>query len=167
MLKTENMSTLTTDQKKSLAKELYIQGTYTFAEIAEKVGSTRQTVSRWAEAGKWEELKTYATAGKDRILKNIYLRLEQLTQKTLDWEKLLKEHDGKVPAEFMLMAPSKGHADEIIKLSAAAKRLETELNIAGLVDAGMRFCNFMRTVDLEEAKKVAKYWDMFLTEQMS
>ena len=39
--------------------------------------------------------------------------------------------------------------------------------IAGLVDAGMRFINYMRTVDLEEAKKIAKYWDMFLTEQMS
>lgn len=161
------MGTLTNDQKKAIAKELFIQGTYTYAEIAEKVGSTRQTISKWAEQGKWDELKTYTTAGKERILKNIYLRLEQLTQKTLDWEKLLKEHNGKVPAEFMLMAPSKGHADEIIKLSAAAKKLETEMNIAGLVDAGMKFCNYMRTIDIDEAKKIAKYWDGFLTEQMN
>lgn len=161
------MGTLTNDQKKELARELYIQGNFTFAEIAEKVGSTRQTVSRWAEAGKWEDLKTYSTTGKDRILKNIYIRLEQLTQKTLDWEKLLKEHDGKVPAAYIMMAPGKGHADEIIKLSAAAKKLETEMNIAGLVDAGMRFINYMRTVDLDEAKKIAKYWDIFLTEQMN
>ncbi|MBE6234761.1 MAG: hypothetical protein E7112_00830 [Bacteroidales bacterium] len=160
------MGTLTTEQKKSLAKELYIQGTYTYAEIAEKVGSTRQTISKWAEAGKWDELKTYATAGKDRILKNIYLRIEQLTQKTLDWERIVKEHNGNVPAALMIMAPSKGQADEIIKLSAAAKKLESEMNIAGLVDAGIGFCNFMRTIDLDEAKKIAKYWDMFLTDQM-
>ena len=63
MLKTYNMGTLTTDQKKSLAKELYIQGTYTYAEIAEKVGSTRQTISKWAEQGKWEDLKIYMTVG--------------------------------------------------------------------------------------------------------
>ena len=161
------MGALTTEQKKSLAKELYIQGAYTYAEIAEKVGCTRQTVSKWAEAGKWDELKTYATTGKDRILRNIYLRLEQLTQKTLDWEKTVKEHDGKVPAELLILAPGKGHADEIVKLSAAAKRLESELNIAGLVDAGISFCNYMRKIDVEEAKKIAKYWDVFLTEQMS
>lgn len=161
------MGALTIEQKKSLAKELYIQGAYTYAEIAEKVGCTRQTVSKWAESGKWDELKTYATTGKDRILKNIYLRLEQLTQKTLDWEKVVKEHDGKVPVELMIMAPGKGHADEIVKLSAAAKRLESELNIAGLVDAGISFCNYMRKIDVEEAKKIAKYWDVFLTEQMS
>ncbi len=160
------MGALTTEQKKSLAKELYIQGTYTYAEIAEKVGSTRQTISKWAEAGKWDELKTYATAGKDRILKNIYLRLEQLTQKTLEWEKIVKEYNGNVPAALMITAPGKGQADEIIKLSAAAKKLESEMNIAGLVDAGIRFCNFMRTVDLEEAKRIAKYWDLFLNDQM-
>ena len=66
----------------------------------------------------------------------------------------------------MIMAPGKGQADEIIKLSAAAKKLESEMNIAGLVDAGIRFCNFMRTVDLEEAKRIAKYWDLFLNDQM-
>ena len=137
------MGALTTEQKKSLpgkrmrrmkdpaativAPETPTKAendTYTYAEIAEKVGSTRQTISKWAEAGKWDELKTYATAGKDRILKNIYLRIEQLTQKTLDWEKIVKEHNGNVPAALMIMAPGKGQADEIIKLSAAAKKLE-------------------------------------------
>ena len=72
------MGTLSNEQKKELARELYIQGNFTFAEIAEKVGSTRQTVSRWAEAGKWEDLKTYMTVGKDNVLRGFYQQLADI-----------------------------------------------------------------------------------------
>lgn len=154
MLKTYNMGTLTTDQKKSLAKELYIQGTYTYAEIAEKVGSTRQTISKWAEQGKWEDLKIYMTVGKDKVLRGFYQQLSDIQAAILS-----REPDKRIA--------SSTEADRQIKLASAIKKLENDCGIAGLVDAGMRFCNYMRTVDLEEAKKVAKYWDMFLTEQMS
>lgn len=154
MLKTYNMGTLTTDQKKSLAKELYIQGTYTYAEIAEKVGSTRQTISKWAEQGKWEDLKIYMTVGKDKVLRGFYQQLSDIQAAILS-----REPDKRIA--------SSTEADRQIKLASAIKKLENDCGIAGLVDAGMRFCNYMRTVDLEEAKKIAKYWDMFLTEQMS
>lgn len=148
------MGTLTTDQKKSLAKELYIQGTYTYAEIAEKVGSTRQTISKWAEQGKWEDLKIYMTVGKDKVLRGFYQQLSDIQAAILS-----REPDKRIA--------SSTEADRQIKLASAIKKLENDCGIAGLVDAGMRFCNYMRTVDLEEAKKIAKYWDMFLTEQMS
>lgn len=148
------MGTLTTDQKKSLAKELYIQGTYTYAEIAEKVGSTRQTISKWAEQGKWEDLKIYMTVGKDKVLRGFYQQLSDIQAAILG-----REPDKRIA--------SSTEADRQIKLASAIKKLENDCGIAGLVDAGMRFCNYMRTVDLEEAKKIAKYWDMFLTEQMS
>ena len=148
------MGTLTTDQKKSLAKELYIQGTYTYAEIAEKVGSTRQTISKWAEQGKWEDLKIYMTVGKDKVLRGFYQQLSDIQAAILS-----REPDKRIA--------SSTEADRQIKLASAIKKLENDCGIAGLVDAGLRFCNYMRTVDLEEAKKIAKYWDMFLTEQMS
>ena len=148
------MGTLTTDQKKSLAKELYIQGTYTYAEIAEKVGSTRQTISKWAEQGKWEDLKIYMTVGKDKVLRGFYQQLSDIQAAILS-----REPDKRIA--------SSTEADRQIKLASAIKKLENDCGIAGLVDAGMRFCNYMRTVDLEEAKKIAKYWDIFLTEQMS
>ena len=80
------MGTLTTDQKKSLAKELYIQGTYTYAEIAEKVGSTRQTISKWAEQGKWEDLKIYMTVGKDKVLRGFYQQLSDIQAAILSRE---------------------------------------------------------------------------------
>lgn len=173
MLKTYNMGTLTTDQKKSLAKELYIQGTYTYAEIAEKVGSTRQTISKWAEQGKWDELKTYMTAGRESILKGLYAQIDMINQCVKERGKLVdldrkdpnnKKYD---PNKAIQMGPTAQEADKLVKLANAIKKLENDCGIAGLVDAGMRFINYMRTVDLEEAKKIAKFWDIFLTEQMS
>ena len=147
------MGTLTTDQKKGLAKELYIQGTYTFAEIAEMVGSTRLTISKWAEAGKWEELKTYMTVGKDKVLRGLYQQLANIQEAILS-----REPDKRIA--------STTEADRQIKLASAIRKMEDECGITGLIDAGIRFCNFMRTVDLEEAKRIAKYWDLFLNDQM-
>lgn len=148
------MGTLTNDQKKELARELYIQGNFTFAEIAEKVGSTRQTVSRWAEAGKWEDLKVYMTVGKDNILRGFYQQLADI-QAAIQ----AREPEKRIATST--------EADRLIKLASAIKKIENDCGIAGLVDAGMRFINYMRTVDLDEAKKIARYWDIFLTEQMN
>ena len=148
------MGTLTNDQKKELARELYLQGSFTFAEIADKVGSTRQTVSRWAEAGKWEDLKVYMTVGKDRVLRGFYQQLNDIQTAILS-----REPDKRIA--------SSTEADRQIKLASAIKKLENDCGITGLIDAGIRFCNYMRTVDVEEAKKIAKYWDIFLTEIMN
>lgn len=148
------MGTLTNDQKKELARELYIQGNFTFAEIAEKVGSTRQTVSRWAEAGKWEDLKVYMTVGKDKVLRGFYQQLSEIQAAILGREA------GKRVA-------TSAEADRQVKLASAIKKLENDCGITGLIDAGIRFCDYMRGVDMEEAKKVAKFWDMFLTETMN
>ena len=147
------MGALTSEQKKSLAKELYIQGTYTFAEIAEKVGSTRQTISKWADAGKWDELKVYMTVGKDKVLKGFYQQLANIQEAILG-----REPDKRIATS--------AEADRQIKLASAIRKMEDECGITGLIDAGIRFCTFMRTVDLEEAKRIAKFWDMFLTDQM-
>lgn len=148
------MGTLTNDQKKELARELFLQGSFTYAEIAEKVGSTRQTVSRWAEAGKWEDLKVYMTVGKDRVLRGFYQQLNDIQTAILS-----REPDKRIA--------SSTEADRQVKLASAIKKLENDCGITGLIDAGIRFCNYIRTVDIEEAKKIAKYWDIFLTEIMN
>lgn len=147
------MATLTNEQKKELAKELYLQGNFTFAEIAEKVGSARQTISKWATQGKWDELKTYMTVGKEKVLKGFYQQLANIQESIMS-----REPDKRIATST--------EADRQIKLASAIRKLEDECGITGLIDAGIRFCNYMRTVDIDEAKKIAKYWDIFLTNEM-
>ena len=47
--------------KKDIAKSLYVAGSYTQEEIAQKVGSTRQTIARWIRDGAWDDLKASYT----------------------------------------------------------------------------------------------------------
>ena len=48
---------LTIAQKKEYAGVLYLKDNLTQQEIAEKVGVSRQTLSKWIKAEKWEERK--------------------------------------------------------------------------------------------------------------
>ena len=60
---------LKNNQKKNIAKELYLHGDYTFEEVADKVGAARQTVARWAKDEGWRDIKASMTVGKDKLLK--------------------------------------------------------------------------------------------------
>ena len=163
---------LTNDQKKSLAKELYILGTYTYAEIAEKVGSTRQTVSKWATADKWDELKTYMTAGKSSIIKGLYAQMDMINQTVIERGKLVdldrmdpnnKKYD---PNKAIQAGPTPHEADQLIKLANAIRKMENDSGISSLIDAGIRFGEFLRRTDLEKAREFMKLWDVFLNDQM-
>ena len=44
--------------KRALARDLFMQGEYTQEEIAQKIGSSRQTIARWAKEDNWTELKS-------------------------------------------------------------------------------------------------------------
>ena len=38
--------------KRALARDLFMQGEYTQEEIAQKIGTSRQTIARWAKEDK-------------------------------------------------------------------------------------------------------------------
>lgn len=156
---------LTNDQKKSLAKELYILGTYTYAEIAEKVGSTRQTVSKWATSDKWDELKTYMTAGKSSIIKGLYAQMDMINQAVIERGKLI-DLDEKDPKKAIQLGPTAQESDKIVKLANAIRKMENDSGISSLIDAGIRFGEFLRRTDLEKAREFMKLWDVFLNDQM-
>ena len=48
------MAELSNSQKKEWAQTLYLRENLTQAEIAERVGVSRVTISNWIKAGKWE-----------------------------------------------------------------------------------------------------------------
>ena len=163
---------LTNEQKKGLAKELYVNGTYTYAEIAEKIGSTRQTVSRWAVDGKWDELKTYMTAGRESILRGLYSQMDMINQAVIErgrrvnLDKLDPHNPQYDPDKAIQAGPTAKEADQLVKLANAIRKMENDIDISSLIDAGMRFGEFLRRTDLDKAREFMKLWDVFLTEQM-
>lgn len=146
-------STLTKGQKKSIAKELYLHGDYTFEEIADKVGSTRQTVSRWAHEEGWAEIKASMTVGKEKTLKHLYAHVQ-----TINDAILARDGDER--------APTPKEADTIAKLSAAISKLEQESGIREYVSAGMAFLSWLRETDPKKAVEFSIAWDAFIKSRL-
>lgn len=147
------MADLKSEQKKALAKEIYLLGSYTYEEIAAKVGAQRQTISRWAKAGKWDELKAGMSVTREEILKRMYQHLHNIN------EDILTRTEGE-------RRPNSKEADVMVKLAAAIKSMETDVGIADIVSVGMRFGDWLRAVDLNKAKDFMKLWDLFLKDQI-
>ena len=147
------MADLKSEQKKALAREIYLLGSYTYEEIAAKVGAQRQTISRWAKLGKWDELKAGMSVTREEILKRMYQHLNNIN------EDILTREEGE-------RRPNSTEADVMVKLAAAIKSMETDVGIADLISAGMRFGDWLRATDLDKAKDFMKLWDLFLKDNM-
>lgn len=120
--------------RKGIAKSLYINGTYTQEEIADKVGTTRQTVSRWIKDGAWEELKASVTITPAQILSGLNRQIVEINNNINGRE------EGK---RFATVA----EADTLAKLASAIKKIEQDVGIADIVDVAIRFTNWLRPLD--------------------
>ena len=139
--------------KKDIAKSLYLNGSFTQEEIAAKVGTTRQTVSRWLKDGGWEELKASFTITPTQILAGLNRQIVEINNNINERE------EGK---RFATVA----EADTLAKLASAIKKIESDVGIADIVDVAIRFTNWLRPLDLDMAKKFNDLLDAFLKEQM-
>lgn len=146
------MANMKNEQKKTLARDLYVLGTYTLEEIAGKVGSTRQTVGKWAKAGGWEDLKAGMSVSREEILKGLYRQVHDINELI----------SGREPGERHATAKE---ADALVKLSAAIKKMESDVGISDLVSVGIRFTNWLRSYDLDKAKEFTMLWDAFIKDQ--
>lgn len=139
--------------KKDIAKSLYLNGSFTQEEIAAKVGTTRQTVSRWVKEGGWEELKASFTITPTQILAGLNRQIVEINNNINERE------EGK---RFATVS----EADTLAKLASAIKKIESDVGIADIVDVAIRFTNWLRPLDLDMAKKFNELLDAFLKEQM-
>ena len=114
--------------KKDIAKSLYLNGNFTQEEIADKVGTTRQTVSRWIKDGGWEQLKASITITPAQILAGLNRQIIEINNN------INAREEGK---RFATVA----EADTLAKLASAIKKIEQDVGIADIVDVGLRFTN--------------------------
>jgi predicted DNA-binding protein YlxM (UPF0122 family) len=145
-------NTLKNTQKKAIAKELYLNGNYTFEEIADKVGTVRQTIARWAREDEWASLKASMTVGKEKTLKNLYAHVQSINETIMQREESERQ-------------PTPKEADILAKLAAAIDKLESETGLRELVSAGTNFLSWLRRLDPQKAIEFSDLWDAFLKEK--
>lgn len=139
--------------KKDIAKDLYLKGGCTQEEIAAKVGTTRQTVSRWAREGKWEELRASFTISTENILAGMIRQVIEI------------QNQANARKEGERSFTSK-EADTVVKITSAIKKLQNDAGITDIVNVGIKFTNWLRGIDIEKAKEYNELWDLFIKDQL-
>ena len=139
--------------RKDLAKTLYVNGSFTQEEIAAKVGTTRQTVSRWIRDGAWDQVKASYTITPEQILAGLNRQIIEINNK------VNSRPEGE---RFATVA----EADTLAKLASSIKKIETDAGIADIVNVGIKFTNWLRQTDLDLAKRFSDLLDAFIKEQL-
>ena len=148
------MAELTVKQKKDYARTLYLKENLTQQEIADRAGISRQSLSRWVNTEKWEEMKVGLTMAREQQIANMHRQISEINGVILQRE---------VGKRFA----SPSEADTLGKLAAAIKKMETDVGIADIISVGMRFIEWIRPVDLDKAKEITILWDKFIKDCLS
>jgi transcriptional regulator with XRE-family HTH domain len=142
---------ITIAQKKEHAKLLYtVEGVTVGKELAERVGVSAQTISKWINSEDWEALRSSVLLTKEAELRRLYRRftfLNDLIEK--------REIEEQKPV-------SNSEADSLVKISAAIKNLETDVSASESMEVLKNFINSVRPHNLELAKQMTKYADIFI-----
>lgn len=140
---------LSNTQKKEWAKTLYLKEHLTQQEIADRVGVARVTVNRWIADGKWEKQKVGLTLTREEQVSNLYRQVAEINSK------IAEKPEGERFANST-------EADILGKLSAAIRKMETDIGIADVISVQTKFIEFLRPIDLEKAKEITQLSDAFI-----
>jgi transposase-like protein len=143
------MADLSIKQKKEWAQQLYCDGSNTQKAIADKIGVSEKTLSKWVNEEKWEKLRKSLLISKQEQLANMYDQLSEIN------EAIRKKPQGE------RYANSK-EADIMAKITASIEQLEEETNITDVFEVGKRFITFLQNHDFEKSKEVVDLYDAFI-----
>lgn len=147
------MTTLNNSQKKQWAQTLYLRENLTQLEIAERVGVSRVTVSKWVRDGKWEEQKAGLTLTRQEQVANLYRQVAEINRT------IATRHEGE-------RFPNSKEADILGKLSAAIRNMEQETGIADIISVLTAFIEWLRPLDLDKAKEITRLADAFIKDKL-
>lgn len=140
----------TIQRKKDYAKLLYtVEGVTVQKELAQRAGISEQTISKWINKEKWEQIRASVIITKESELKRLYFQITELNDAIEGRDKGQR------------FASSK-EADVLVKLTAAVRQLETDTSIADSIEVLKNFINQVRQDDYEMAKKITVLADGFI-----
>lgn len=141
------------DAERQLAEMLFTRDFLTQKEIAEKIGVSEKTLSKWATKHKWKEKRQSVIVTKETQLRRIYDQIEELNMA------ILKRPEGERFA-------NNKESDTLIKLANVAKTLESEASLAEVIDVSKRILNYVRSARAEKAAELAAIFDDFINDQL-
>ena len=146
------------ENKKSLARSLYMAGMEQ-QEIAEKVGVSRVTVSKWCTAEGWKEARAAKSISRPELVNKLLVAIDNLIAQV--------NASGDPEAIGTL-------ADKLAKLSATIGKLDKRANVSDATEVFMAFNRWIQDqasydpqITPELIKAINKYQNKFLMEKMA
>lgn len=144
------------EEERYLAKVLFMNGEQV-QDIADRVGVSRVTVSRWAGEGRWRELRAARNVTRPELVNKLLLQIDtMLDNATLDNPEA-----------------AKGLGDRLSKLAAIVEKLDKQVSVVDCIEVFMQFNNWLEarsaldkelTTGLKQT--INQYQDYFVNEQM-
>lgn len=147
------MADLTNKQKKEWARSLYLHESLTQQEIADRVGVSRVTVSRWFRDEKWEEHKVGITLTRREQVQSFYRQVGEINKA------IQTKPEGQ-------RYPDAKQADTLVKLTAAIHNMEQEVGIAERIAVLTDVIEWLRKADLDKAKELATVFDSYIKDKL-
>lgn len=146
------------EKKKELARALYMAGNQQ-DDIADKVGVSKVTISKWVNADAWKEARAARSITRPELVNKILLTIDRTI------ESVSHSDD---PALLSSLG------DKLSKLASVIQKLDKQANVVDAVEVFMAFNTWLKyraatdpEVTPELIKAINKYQDKFLIESMS
>lgn len=138
-------------QKKEHAKLLYtVEGLTVGKELAERVGVSPQTISKWINSEDWEMIRASLIMTREAELRRLYRRLTFLNDTIEE-----REENEKKPI-------TNSEADTLVKISASIKNMETDVSVSEAIQVLKDFINAVRSTNLALAKQMTVEADHYI-----
>lgn len=139
-------------QKKDYAKLLCISNReLSYAEIAQRAGVSETLINTWAIDGNWDVLRRSMLLSKSEQISRLYAILNAVTNK-------ISEEDGIGDIKL---------ADMMLKYTTAIRALETEGNVAELVECMMELGAFVQRHYPQHFALVTEISDAFVMNKIN
>lgn len=146
------------ERKKQLGRSLYLSG-MELTEIAEQVGVSRVSVSKWCSSGGWKEARAAKNITRPELVNKLLLTIDNLIESV---------NQSKDPTFIGSLA------DKLSKLSATIEKLDKKANVVDAIEVFMAFNKWIQDqasydpeITPELIKAINKYQNKFLMEKMS
>jgi transcriptional regulator with XRE-family HTH domain len=146
------------ERKKNIARSLYISGTEQ-TEIAEQLGISRVTVSRWCNAEGWKSARAAKNISRPELVNKLLVTIDSMI------ENVNKSDDPTLIGSL---------ADKLSKLSATIEKLDKKTNVIDAVEVFMAFNRWIQDqasydpeITPELIKAINKYQNKFLMVKMT
>ena len=146
------------ERKKQLGRSLYLSG-MELTEIAEQVGVSRVSVSKWCSSGGWKEARAAKNITRPELVNKLLLTIDNLIESV---------NQSKDPTFIGSLA------DKLSKLSATIEKLDKKANVVDAIEVFMAFNKWLQynaefdpEITPELIKAINKYQNKFLMEKMA